>query len=154
MYLNTCLSIQEAADQLELQADSVSCRDVKRKLNLLSGSLRGLIQVHCCINIHCTRYILLPYTRYIVPDTLYQIHPFILYQIHCPRYLVLDTSCYLILVTLSQIPCTRYILLSYTTCIVPDTLYQIHVLDTLYKIHRFFLYQIHCPRYLVPDTSF
>ncbi|XP_023348442.1 uncharacterized protein LOC111717154 isoform X2 [Eurytemora carolleeae] len=39
------ISLQEAADQLELQADSVSCRDVKRKLNLLSGSLRGLIQV-------------------------------------------------------------------------------------------------------------
>jgi len=39
------VSLQEAADQLELQADTVSCREVKRKLHLLSTSLRGLIQV-------------------------------------------------------------------------------------------------------------
>jgi len=39
------VSLQEAADQLELQADSVSCREVKRKLTLLSFSLKGLIQV-------------------------------------------------------------------------------------------------------------
>lgn len=39
------VSLQEAADQLELQADSPACRQVKRKLALLSRSLRGLRQV-------------------------------------------------------------------------------------------------------------
>jgi len=39
------VSLQEAADQLELQADSQACRQVKRKLALLSRSLRGLRQV-------------------------------------------------------------------------------------------------------------
>ena len=39
------LNVQEAADQLELQADAVTCRDVKIKLNKLSHSLKGLIQV-------------------------------------------------------------------------------------------------------------
>ena len=40
------VSLQEAADQLELQSDSTSaCKQVKTKLVLLSRSLRGLIQV-------------------------------------------------------------------------------------------------------------
>jgi len=39
------VSLQEAADQLELQADSLACRQVKRKLALLIRSLRGLRQV-------------------------------------------------------------------------------------------------------------
>lgn len=39
------VSLQEAADQLELQSDSSTCNQVKRKLLLLSRSLRGLIQV-------------------------------------------------------------------------------------------------------------
>jgi len=39
------VSLQEAADQLELQADSPACRQVKRKLALLIRSLRGLRQV-------------------------------------------------------------------------------------------------------------
>lgn len=39
------VSLQEAADQLELQADSHACRQVKRKLALLSRSLRDLRQV-------------------------------------------------------------------------------------------------------------
>jgi len=45
------VSLQEAADQLEIQADSDTCRDVKIKLNRLSQSLKGLIQVcgiYCC----------------------------------------------------------------------------------------------------------
>ena len=40
------VSLQEAADQLELQSDSsAACRQVKTKLALLSRSLRGLSQV-------------------------------------------------------------------------------------------------------------
>merc|ERR1719336_796394 len=39
------VSLQEAADQLELQSESSACRQVKRKLVLLSRSLRALIQV-------------------------------------------------------------------------------------------------------------
>eukprot|EP00092_Neocalanus_flemingeri_P025196 GFUD01027327.1.p1 GENE.GFUD01027327.1~~GFUD01027327.1.p1 ORF type:complete len:2646 (+),score=708.19 GFUD01027327.1:241-8178(+) len=39
------VSLQEAADQLELQADSPACKQVKKKLAILSRSLRGLIQV-------------------------------------------------------------------------------------------------------------
>jgi len=39
------VSLQEAADQLELQADSPACKQVKKKLAVLSRSLRGLIQV-------------------------------------------------------------------------------------------------------------
>jgi len=39
------VSLQEAADQLELQADSQACKQVKKKLAMLSRSLRGLIQV-------------------------------------------------------------------------------------------------------------
>jgi len=39
------VSLQEAADQLELQADSPACKQVKKKLLILSRSLRGLIQV-------------------------------------------------------------------------------------------------------------
>jgi len=42
---NSEMVAQEAADQLELQADSTTCREVKRKLGLLSRSLKGLIQV-------------------------------------------------------------------------------------------------------------
>jgi len=39
------VSLQEAADQLELQADSPACKQVKKKLAVLSRSLRSLIQV-------------------------------------------------------------------------------------------------------------
>jgi len=39
------VSLQEAADQLELQADSASCKQVKKKLVVLSRSLRVLIRV-------------------------------------------------------------------------------------------------------------
>merc|ERR1719195_1267305 len=39
------VSLQEATDQLELQADSSSCREVKTKLAVLSRSLRLLIRV-------------------------------------------------------------------------------------------------------------
>jgi len=39
------VSLQEAADQLELQADSPACKQVKKKLAILSRSLRSLIQV-------------------------------------------------------------------------------------------------------------
>jgi len=39
------VSLQEAADQLELQADSPACKQVKKKLAVLSRSLQGLIQV-------------------------------------------------------------------------------------------------------------
>merc|ERR1711971_833862 len=39
------VSLQEAADQLELQADSASCKQVKKKLQVLSRSLRLLISV-------------------------------------------------------------------------------------------------------------
>jgi len=39
------VSLQEAADNLEQQADSPACRQVKRKLARLSQSLRGLRQV-------------------------------------------------------------------------------------------------------------
>jgi nesprin-1 len=45
------VSLQEAADQLEMQADATTCREVKIKLNRLSQSLKGLIQVcgiYCC----------------------------------------------------------------------------------------------------------
>merc|ERR1712106_990664 len=39
------VSLQEAADQLELQADSPACKQVKKKLAVLSRTLRSLIQV-------------------------------------------------------------------------------------------------------------
>lgn len=39
------VSLQEAADQLELQMENDQCRDVKKKLSLLSQKLRILINV-------------------------------------------------------------------------------------------------------------
>jgi len=44
------VSLQEAADQLELQSDTASCQEVKQRLALLSHNIRGLIQV---CNIYC-----------------------------------------------------------------------------------------------------
>ena len=39
------VSLQEAADQLELQMENRQCREVKRKLSMLSQKLRILINV-------------------------------------------------------------------------------------------------------------
>ena len=39
------VSLQEAADQLELQVENRQCREVKRKLSMLSQKLRILINV-------------------------------------------------------------------------------------------------------------
>lgn len=39
------MSLQEAADQLELQMENRQCREVKRKLSMLSQKLRILVNV-------------------------------------------------------------------------------------------------------------
>ena len=44
------VSLQEAADQLELQMENRQCREVKRKLSMLSQKLRILINV-CQVSI-------------------------------------------------------------------------------------------------------